>query len=120
MRCISKIMEASDAEYVYLAKVLIQRSLRLCPWKKVHKEWSVQEGFLYPTLSVKNSPTIKNILKGWDAASPRVNFDPSGNCLLAELTIPQLTTLIAKSRSESPTLFGDAISFLTNLQIHRL
>lgn len=65
-----------------------------------------------PHAQYKIFPTIRNILKGWEVASSSLSFNHVGSSLLIELTIPQLVSLIAKSRGESPSLYGDAISSL--------
>lgn len=93
MQHLSKLITGVIKEWTHIAQEIILLSARSGAHKE-RKWWTCQELLiLCIEVEVSRSPTVRNLLRGWNSQQKRLRFDFDGGPLPKHLTIEQIVSL---------------------------
>ncbi|KAL3700191.1 hypothetical protein R1sor_018213 [Riccia sorocarpa] len=97
MKYVARLLDGSRAEWAQMIKFFIKAELQRRAHGNQCRYWTPEEGLLLlPTIQCRNSPTARNILKGWLEVRKHLTLGSGRLDLPVSLSIHQLSALLIR------------------------
>ncbi|KAL3688010.1 hypothetical protein R1sor_014319 [Riccia sorocarpa] len=97
MKFIARLLDGSTSEWAHMIKYFIKSEMQRRAPGSDCRNWTVEEGLiLLPTIPCRDSPTTRNILKGWLKIRKHLTLDTQKLEIPLSFSIPQLTCLLQR------------------------
>ncbi|KAL3688353.1 hypothetical protein R1sor_014662 [Riccia sorocarpa] len=121
MKYLAKLLTGKNSEWAQIIKYFIRSEIQ----RRAHGEdclwWTPEEAMLLmPTLTLKHSPTSKNLLKGWFTVRKHLKLELRALMLPASLSFHQVVTLVKKYGEGTPWNERIVLPILRKLHITTL
>ncbi|KAL3680547.1 hypothetical protein R1sor_023503 [Riccia sorocarpa] len=115
IKCLMKILEGGESEWVQLSKSFMLRTLRTGWYQRERSQWTIEEGlWLAPWSKVLGSPTLTRMIRSWRLLQQRLTWNTETGVIPLHFSIAQVVAVMQKETEHRSTreLYGRCIAAL--------